>query len=213
VSSDYLVTARSDDEVKDLAKKVRASFAIVREGRVDLIASLQQKTIWTVFGTKEIKFQVCGNAEFPNTEGVTEYGPGTVTINLKRSEFHRLRVGEGRAANTVAHELGHAVMHDGPPMYRRAFVGPKISWIPAYRSAEHQAKVFAPAFLIDDQIADALSDPEEISVTFGISYESATIWVRQRQQERRKPQIVEGLRQIASELNLNEATDKPSMTY
>jgi DNA-directed RNA polymerase subunit RPC12/RpoP len=210
VSADYPVTGRSDSVVKATAKKARASFAIVREGRVDLTATLQQETIWTTFGRKNLGFEVCDDKELPRSEGVTEFRPGAVTIKLKRSTFERLKVGEGRAANTAAHEIGHAVLHDGPPMHRLALAGSKVHWIRPYESAEHQAKVFAPAFLIDDRIAENLPNAEEISVAFGVSYESAEIWIRERQEERKRPQIAENIKRFATEFG---ATNEPTMSY
>jgi Zn-dependent peptidase ImmA (M78 family) len=78
---------------------------------------------------------------------------------------------------TLAHELAHGVMHYGAPMYRHTdAAGPtQLSETSAAESAEHQAKVFAAAFLIEDTVAAKLSSPEEISTEFIVSIEAAEI--------------------------------------
>jgi hypothetical protein len=213
VSVDYPTTNRSDNEVKEIAKRFRCSFAVVHEGRVDVVASLQRTTIPTLHGLKKLILEVCEDSELPSSEGVTTFSSGTVAIKLRRSVFQRLKMGEGRARNTAMHELGHAVMHEGPPMHRRTIDQPKLQWIPTYKSAEHQAKIFAPAALIDDEIAEALISPEDISVTFGVSYESAAICFRQIQEARERPQIVEKIKRIAAQLNLDSANERPTLSF
>jgi len=68
-------------------------------------------------------------------------------------------------------------MHYGTPKFRRAgAAGPTdIAIINASESAEHQAKVFASAFLIHDEAAAKLSGPEQISTEFLVSLEAAEI--------------------------------------
>lgn len=63
---------------------------------------------------------------------------------------------------TLAHELGHAIMHPGMAKARRIGAAGRssINAIPAHRSAEHQAKVFASAFLIDQSYAETLNSSE-----------------------------------------------------
>jgi hypothetical protein len=105
---------------------------------------------------------------------------------LKQSVRDQALVGDGRARQMLAHELGHAVMHDGVPMSRRTGASgigsPK--WLKAFESAEHQAKVFAPAFLINDTIAGRASSPNDISVESGISLESANIYFEELTEHR-----------------------------
>jgi Zn-dependent peptidase ImmA (M78 family) len=78
---------------------------------------------------------------------------------------------------TLAHELGHAVMHKGAPKFRGggASGATGLSADRALESAEHQAKVFASAFLVHDKQAAELQNPEEISTEFGISLQAAQI--------------------------------------
>src|SRR5262249_47510723 len=70
---------------------------------------------------------------------------------------------------------------------------------PPFKSAEHQAKVFAPAFLINDDVAERLGSAEEISVEFGVSLESATIYYRQLLAQRNRHKSAENILRMAEE--------------
>jgi Zn-dependent peptidase ImmA (M78 family) len=104
---------------------------------------------------------------------------------------------------TLSHELGHAVMHEGSPKHRGVDASgtTHLSRLAPSESAEHQAKVFAAAFLIHDEMAESLPSPEEISVEFGVSLEAAKICfseirkkVDRRESGKRVRQIAEAFR-------------------
>jgi hypothetical protein len=137
-----------------------------------------------------------------NRDGtVTTYGAGIVTIAVKQSVRDKALVGDGRARQTLAHELGHAVMPDGVSMSRRAGAAGNVipKWLKPFRSAEHQAKVFAAAFLINDVIASSLTSAEDISVEFGISLESANIYFEELTERRNREKSVANVRKMAEE--------------
>jgi Zn-dependent peptidase ImmA (M78 family) len=91
---------------------------------------------------------------------------------------------------TLAHELGHGVMHasDGAVDHRAtgATGTTTISKTSAAESAEHQAKVFASAFLIDDKRAAELGTPAEIAMEFLVSLSAAEIIYERLQAERER---------------------------
>jgi Zn-dependent peptidase ImmA (M78 family) len=78
---------------------------------------------------------------------------------------------------TLAHDLGPGVMHYGAVMFRNsnAIGAIDLSRTSPSESAEHQAKVFASAFLVDKKAAALLSSPEEMSTEFLVSPEAAEI--------------------------------------
>jgi IrrE N-terminal-like domain len=133
-------------------------------------------------------------------DGLTIYDEKPIVIAFKRSVYHAAYMGDGHARNTFAHEFGHAVMHDGAPKSRRALGNKKYKFIRPFESAEHQAKVFAPAFLINDEIAERLSSAEEISVEFGISLESATIYLGKLTARRTRGKGAENVQRMADEV-------------
>jgi hypothetical protein len=129
-------------------------------------------------------------------DGKTEFLENKVIIFVKRSVHQKALWGDGRARMTLAHELAHGVMHYGAPMFRgTGAVGTtELSRTNAAESAEHQAKVFASAFLIDDVVAAAFSSPEEISTEFVVSWDAAVICFDRLAEEAEHAQSAERVR-------------------
>ena len=178
VMDDYPTKSRSNEEVQKLAKQLLRFFEVPIGDCVDVLACLKKETILTVRGVERLVYKVLPDRQMGTNDAVTGYENGAVTITVKKSVHEKARFGDGRARNTLAHELGHAVMHDGAPKARKTgAAGNKTArYIKPYESAEHQAKVFAPAFLIDDERAATCKSAEEISVNFVVSLESAKIF-------------------------------------
>lgn len=196
---DYRVKGRSDLDIRQLAKKSREFFGVARERRVDVLVCLASESTLTVKGKKRLKFQIRPDAEMGTADGVTSHGKDFVTIAVKQSVRDAAFMGDGRARNTLAHELGHAVMHDGVEMPRRALGNVTPKWLQPFESAEHQVRVFAPAFLINDSIAETLSSAEDISIEFGISCESARIYFEELNALRNREKTAAKIRRIAHE--------------
>jgi hypothetical protein len=149
-------------------------------------------------------------------DATTSYGNGVVTIAVKRSVHDAARVGDGRARHTLAHELGHAVLghavlHDRVKMARRSLGNATPKWMEPFESAEHQVKVFAAAFLIDDAVAETLSSAEEISIQCGVSLESAEIYFGEMTAERDRPIHAANMRQKADEFRASVAPVSPKL--
>jgi Zn-dependent peptidase ImmA (M78 family) len=202
MADDYRVKSRRNAEVKELAKKVRP-----RERYVDVLEFLKRPTIWTVLGEKRLKFSARPDAEMGSSAGLTRFVGGTVHIDIKKSVVEKAFFGDGRARNTCAHEPGHAVLgHDrGIPMARRELRNVTPDWIQPFESAEHQAKVFAVAFLIDDAVAQTLPSAEDISAEFGISLESAAIYFDEMIKEREREQKAQEMLRKAEEFRASVA--------
>lgn len=198
---DYRVKGRSNLEIRQLAKKTRDFFGIAGERHVDVLACLASKSIWTVNGKKRLNFLVRPDLEMGNTDGMTSHGKDVVTIAIKQSVHDAAFMGDGRARNTLAHELGHAVMHNSIEMPRRALGNITPKWLKSkpFESAEHQVRVFAPAFLINDLIAETLRTADDISIEFGISSESAEIYFEELTALRGRDLVAEKIRSIAEE--------------
>jgi hypothetical protein len=215
MDEDYPVKGRSDLECRELSKKARDFFKVSDHSRVDILECLASPTIWTVRGLQRLNFQVRPDSEMGTNDAVTSYGSGVVTIAVKQSVRDKALVGDGRARQTLAHELGHAVMHDGTPMARRVGAAGRVTpnWLKPFRSAEHQAKVFAAAFLISDVTADTLSSPNEISVEFGISLESARIYFKELTERRHREKSAANVRRMADEFRALTTPASPRMHY
>jgi Zn-dependent peptidase ImmA (M78 family) len=146
-------------------------------------------------------------------DGQTGFGKGVITIDIKQSVHDDALLGVGRSRNTCAHELGHGVMHDGAIMARRAISNITPKWIRPFESAEHQAKVFAPAFLINDTVAETLQTPEEVSIEFGISLESAKIHYQQILESRDRKASEERVSRMAQDFRARTMAPPNAVRY
>ncbi|MBR1269689.1 ImmA/IrrE family metallo-endopeptidase [Bradyrhizobium sp. AUGA SZCCT0222] len=205
MSDDYRDAPRQNSEVRDLAKRLRSYFGVADAERIDVLECAARDAIWTVKGIKPLRFDIVSDSQMPDDAGLTSYDGKTIIIQIARRIRHNAFMGDGFARNTVAHELGHAVMHfeklsKGAVMARRSAGNRTHKWIPAYESAEHHAKVFAPAYLINETVARSITSIDEISVRFGISYSSAEIYFEQLQAEKERPAAAARFRRMVDDL-------------
>jgi hypothetical protein len=217
MANDYLVKERSNDECRDLAKRARAWFGRDDAQYLDVCECLAKGEIWTVFGVRRLVLKIKPDEEMSEDDAVTTYADGVITITIKQSYPDRAQRKHGRSRQTLAHELGHAVlghaeMRTDASMARRQgaagkYISPKdrpatyksAEGLPASKSAEHQAKVFAPAFLINDAIAETLSSAKEIALAFGISQQSAEIYFKQLTERRNRKESANRVRRKADD--------------
>lgn len=199
MADDYPAKPLSNREVRSFAKRLRGYFGVAGERRVDVLSCAAKRKIWTIKGERRLDFQVLPDGNLGGDYGLTTYGQNTVTISIRQSVSTDALMGVGRARNTIAHEFGHAVMHDGPPMARRVLGNITPRWLKPFESAEHQAKVFAAAFLINDAIEDMPHTADEISIEFGISVESANIYLDKLVKERNRERDAERMLRIAAD--------------
>jgi hypothetical protein len=173
---DRCVKSRSDEEVRRHAQNSKIGYRVDRLYPVNIVRILRSGSVQTLYGRKELIFRIVEDEELGTVDAKTEFSADAVTITCKRSVEGRAAVGVGRDRMTLAHELGHAVMHCGEAAFRHtgATGSTSISVRNAYESAEHQAKVFAAAFLIHDGEA-ADKSAKEISEQFVVSLEAAEV--------------------------------------
>ncbi len=205
LNDDFLVDPLSDLDVRENANRLRRFLGWADAERIDVIALEQVTEIWTVQGVKPFRIEVVADADLPSDSGRTSYDGAGLVVQIPRHIRYQAFMGDGYARFTIAHELGHAALHldklmQGAAMPRRRIGNATSSWIPGFKSAEHQAMVFGGAFLINDVLARNQSSPEDISVQAGISLQAARIYFERVQEEISRPASVERVRQIANEV-------------
>lgn len=218
MADDYRVEPYDNIEIHEFAKKVRRYFGFSHVSRIDVVECVRHRSIWTVTGEKKLLFEVLPDSEMAKDDGATSYGKDAegrsfIKISIKHSVYRRASMGLGRDRMTLAHEIGHAVMHDGVRMARRATGNVSYLWLSPYESAEHQAKVFAAALMINDSFAAALNSPEEISVGFGISIEAATIYFAGRKARVERANVAQKMRKFADEFGQSVSPSRAGPKY
>ncbi|SDE02901.1 hypothetical protein SAMN05216337_1018127 [Bradyrhizobium brasilense] len=161
-TDDYLVDPLRDSEVRGHAKTLRYFLGLADAKRVDPLMLEAATEIWTVRGVKPFLFEAVSDAALPHDSGVTTYDGSRIVVRIPRRVRHSAFMGDGYARYTIGHELGHAALHLdkltlGATLPRRSAGNMTSSWIPKFKSAEHQAMVFGGAFFINDDLRPVYS--------------------------------------------------------
>ena len=216
MSDDRRVVRRQDDDVRRLASQTKEDYGRQRLRPVNILGCLQSGTILTSRGRKRLVYRVVDDAEMGKDDGKTEFAPDSVTISVKRSVHQKATWGDGRSRMTLAHELAHGVLHYGDPLYREAGASgtTSLSKLRPEDSAEHQAKVFAAAFLIDDSVVETLPSPDEVSLEFLVSYEAAKIcFDRVKREQHRREEGAERVRKANESFQAEMRPTKPFLKF
>ena len=196
---DRRVTRRSNDECRRLARETKVYFELGRTWPVNFDRVFSRGRVMTVRGEMPLSYRVVDNSILGLKDATTEVIDGSIVITVKQVIDSQARFGVDRARMTLAHELGHAVMHATPGAVDNRATGATgtttVSKLNAAESAEHQAKVFASAFLIDDLRAAELSTPLEIAEEFLVSLSAAEICFERIQADREKAAAAERIQQ------------------
>ncbi len=198
MSEDRRVPPLADKEIRGSARATLHAYGASNRRPVNIIRCQESGWIPTKMGRRKLIYRVVNDEKMGNVDGRTEFEGDTVVITAKRSVHEKAKWGDGRSRMTLAHELAHGVLHYGAPMFRSAdAVGTtELSRTSAAESAEHQAKVFASAFLIDDTVASTLPSPEDISTEFVVSLEAAKICFERLTEDAERARSAERVRQI-----------------
>lgn len=95
--------------------------------------------------------------------------PDQKVISVRLDVYEGACAGRGRDRMTLAHELGHFLMHRQLPFNRRV----DSKTIPSYRSSEWQANCFGGELLMTASHVHLCKDPQEATELFGVSYQAA----------------------------------------
>ncbi|AKS65560.1 hypothetical protein NJ8700_09220 [Aggregatibacter aphrophilus NJ8700] len=128
-------------------------------GAIDVVSLLE-------FGYEQ--YRIMPDSEMKGVLGLTLPGG---EILLRESVYDGACDGNGRDRFTIAHELGHGILHRA----QIGFARPVDSNTKIYCNAEWQANEFAGRLLLPDSCIKSHSEMSvsEIADLFGISYECA----------------------------------------
>ncbi|EOD5329024.1 ImmA/IrrE family metallo-endopeptidase [Vibrio parahaemolyticus] len=162
------VSQRSTQEIRALAHQMRDLLVQSRFNRLHLpIAELLDH----LRDTGQIEFIPLEDHELPNEYALSS--PNQMMIKCRESVYHGALAGKPRDKFTLAHELGHILMHQNTnPEFARSQTA---SFHHFTEDAEWQANTFASELLVDSRNLDGVSSPRDIEVKFGISFEAANI--------------------------------------
>ena len=202
MSDDYRVNKRYDWQVRATAARTKDFYKVSNRRPVNIVSLLQSGWVLTDQGRKHLEYRILEDPEMGRDDAKTDFVDDCVIITVKRSVHENAVFGDGRSRMTLAHELGHAVMHKGATKFRGsgASGATDLSKVNPLESAEHQAKVFASAFLIHDEQAAELKSTEEISEEFGVSLQAAKIAFERLEKQKERSKVSEHIARANKEI-------------
>ncbi|MFA1820535.1 ImmA/IrrE family metallo-endopeptidase [Virgibacillus oceani] len=121
----------------------------------------------------DYNYEIASISEMPNDYGLTF--PEENKIMIREDVYDRAIDGVGRDRFTIAHEIGHYIMHR-PSLIALARNHKEVK-IPAYKDPEWQANTFAGELLAPPNIIRGLTE-REISLQCAVSIEVANIQLK-----------------------------------
>lgn len=161
------VQAMSRLAIRHYAQNLRKRLGLENTMRVDILY-LAENIFPILFQKYGYNFMVLSKEEMGRNHGLTNPKSGQVMI--REDIYEGACKGVGRDRMTIAHELGHFLLHDGITL-GLARVDPAEN-IPCYCDPEWQAKAFAGEFLMSADLISHMS-PEEIARECGVSVQAA----------------------------------------
>lgn len=127
-----------------------------------------------------ISMEVCEVHEMPHEYAKAR--PATGELYIRMDTYLNAANGIPRDRFTLAHELGHLILHaDVIPEFAYSQTPSNHDF---REDAEWQANEFAAWFLVDPEEKDKIKTPRDIAVNFKVSYEVAGILWRKFRENR-----------------------------
>jgi hypothetical protein len=120
-----------------------------------------------------LKVAFLPDKEMGDDEARTEFEPLRICVrqSLQVDAINNVP----RLRSTLAHELGHAVLHSGMPKSRKEPGNGKIAYLTAFKLQESQAWLFARAFLMPSWKVEQVTSALALSLRCRVSSEMAEI--------------------------------------
>lgn len=137
-----------------------------------------------------VSIHVVSDQGMSDVEAITTLDPPTITI--RESVYLAAASFDGRARMTLAHELGHILLHkSAAPLHRAPAKYLNADKLKPFASAEYQANVFGAAFLVPEWIACEFQEAETLARHCCVSRKLAEI--RLGQVKVRQPTSADGV--------------------
>ena len=156
------VYPRSRADIRNIAKQVREKFHLDNEKSVDIIKFLEIASFYL-----EFDYEIVPERELKNN--YAEIDLNNSIIRIQESVLLGASEGNPRHRFTIAHEIGHYILHKN-----RVILCRSDEKIKPYEHPEWQANTFAGEFLVPYEKALEMTE-SAIAETFKVSKEVAEI--------------------------------------
>ena len=140
------------------------------------------------------------NTEY-GVEAYTEFDPPRITATT--DVYNGAVIFDGRSRMTLAHELGHLVLHKkAVPLNRAPSQYQALKKLPSYCSAEWQANTFASYFLLPEAVIRDYDSVEDVVTFCNVSRSAATVRFKKLEGKHGKrvhPDVLDALKVLRNE--------------
>ena len=164
MANSYMAEPRSTKNIRDLATNLRKVLNLENVAKFPIIEVIESLHIID----EDFYYEIVDKETMGNIHGLAH--PNEHYIQIREDVYERCVKGYGRDRFTVAHELGHYLLHSSGVTLAR--LGDEK--VQAYRDPEWQANTFAAELLMPINLIDT-NDIDEISDKFGVSISAAKI--------------------------------------
>ncbi|MBD55350.1 ImmA/IrrE family metallo-endopeptidase [uncultured Pseudoalteromonas sp.] len=156
----HKVAPLSTATIEKSAREYRDAFQLNMKPRVNICALLE-----ALQGADALTFEIVEDEELAEAEATTY--PNQNRILIRNSVYEDAACGDGRARFTLAHEIGHLILHKNQtPAFSRGRHQ-------VYEDSEWQADTFASEFLMDSRFIKENDDEHSLMEKFQVSYTAA----------------------------------------
>jgi len=177
---DIRVERKSREEIEEIAEKLREKYVPETHFCIDILTLVEFK-LHKAF--KGFEFEVLPDSELIDesgnyTEAVTDLSKPSIKIS--ETTYKKLSEGDGRSRFTLAHEVGHLILHMNHRHYKLMHRYHGDYRTPTNdenknQSAEWQANVFAASLLMPAKLVRKIQTANDVSNIFGVSKQTAEI--------------------------------------
>lgn len=157
----------SRGSIRQCAKEFREKLGLKDAEYIDVIW-LVEYVCPKLFKNYDFEMEIMSKDEMGNYHGLTD--PESGHIYIREDVYDGACMGHGRDRFTIAHELGHFLLHDGITLGLAKVADDET--IPVYCDPEWQANAFAGELLMDHDVIANMT-VSEIAVKCGVSYDAA----------------------------------------
>jgi Zn-dependent peptidase ImmA (M78 family) len=168
----YLVLPRSWRQVDEVATTFQQQLGL---SDVPLFPVMDVLEIALDLRLNIVRLEICSHLEMGAAEGLT--CPRGEFIRLREDVYEAACRGEGRARFTVAHELGHLLLHANAPLARASGTERPFSL------SEPQANRFAATLLMPAKFISPTDNQRSVATRHGVSLEAAAHRLRDLQKK------------------------------
>lgn len=170
MSSRFRAVGMSRADIRRVAQAVRDVFGLAQQPYFPIVQVLESALDRLVPG---FAWDIREKQDLGADHGLTDHCEKVILI--REDVYLGAVAGNGRDRGTVAHEIGHAILHAPARLARRMPDSPEV---PTYCCPEWQAKAFAGELLVDCRQLAQGDTVYTVASRFGVSLDSARVQLK-----------------------------------